>query len=1376
MRSDRYQLALITLGIAATVFFAYFLHRELFPEYRIFQDDYIALEEFRSSYTGEPAPVFKTGVKQIVFEREDKGPAKIDRCISCHVAMQLPHFSPTRIEHDINGNIVRKDDGTPELVPNEDYVWAKLNQKIAGLKDAKVNEQLLSQNESSKVSAREKEAAKLESLTTKEIDGHVIDMTKVLAMHPLIGKETRPFEFHPLEEYGCTSCHSGNGRGLTIEKAHGPVFDGTYEAEYMGPKPEFTERDRANDPRFASVFNDKPGDALLFQTTPILVGNLIESSCVQCHRHSSVAISGLADTAASLASNKKKKTDAIKQGFIDEEQALASLLKIKMLVSAKGLKGTEEQLKKEADDPTTLLIDRSRSSEQLAYLKGQNGRPKEQKDLLISLDAQMISMLGSAVLLAQLEKDSEKASPTVSLIDKFLQSKQNTPEATGSLFAKMKIINLESELLSHIENAQNSLSNSVADENIVAGMASDIDWLTKDFAHGKELFFSQACYACHRIAGTARGGVGPELTNAGETYPWFLKESIVWPQADLRTSTMPNFMLDHVEVEDLMTYLLGQKGPTKAISQIEYKQAIQEWEAGRKTELEKPVPPSKVHDLRFGMTVFATQGCAACHRLEGYVSDVGFSKEKEAKASFEDLLKEKQWFANLFPEEIRGSKLAAVLESHADEIDKRIVDHVREGSILEEIDKNHPEIIESFYSDFRYASRAKDAYYHELMKKAETPEKVKEAALALENWKERVRRVLFMYIQEYGLGRLIGPRPNWSGIYRSDEWLMEHFRNPAAHVPRSIMPVLPFDDTKFYALTYMLDVLGRQNRDRMRTLWNHTGFQPERAYQLFCSQCHGDYMLGNGPVATWIYPIPKNLRNAEFLRNLTRENAINSIKHGVKGTPMAPWGETPSPKPDYDGVPILTSDEIEKLVDWLYSSLPGSTVIRGSEDVPKWNYTPEDVIKELDREGNKLIPKPDEESSQKPPLSKNNRAMKEFTLSKLKSASSINKNAVMYAENDSGTKKTGPDSVNVEVDKIFDTVPNPNKGGEQNLYYIKKKYYTKENIDSGKAFFELNCAACHGREADGTGMRAGIMVDAKPRMLNNLDWIKTRDDLRLLRSIKYGVAGTSMTPWGDLTSSLQRLQLVIFIRTLSEEKEKRDGLAEALYTTFDTDAQKIDVLRIPGYSEIDSVEAQFNKIRQARMIADSTAGENKEAINSAVKLYQQQLELEDQLGEKRAADKLLVDLRKLVIGQKEIYQSIGNDMISLGVDGLLWDQLLKMIALNQSQLTLKDGKLILSDNSKSMAAISELANKMATQMTQQIDRLQQEKIAISGKFSSNANDADLRANNSRIALLTKLKARLLSGIKEDAELKAQVRNIINRMNGSGKARTDGQNQ
>src|SRR5262249_47271889 len=133
------------------------------------------------------------------------------------------------------------------------------------------------------------EALRLRSFKVAHVGDHTFDVTKVLAMHPLIGKETRPFEFHPAQEYGCTSCHNGNGRGLTTMTAHGPVFDGQYEKEFVGPIPHFTEMDPDNDPRFSRIFNGKPGHKLLFQTTPLYIGALIQAKCMQCHLGSSHA-------------------------------------------------------------------------------------------------------------------------------------------------------------------------------------------------------------------------------------------------------------------------------------------------------------------------------------------------------------------------------------------------------------------------------------------------------------------------------------------------------------------------------------------------------------------------------------------------------------------------------------------------------------------------------------------------------------------------------------------------------------------------------------------------------------------------------------------------------------------------------------------------------------------------------------------------------------------------------------------------------------------------------------------------------------------------------------------------------------------------------
>lgn len=821
-----YQWVLILLGAVTCLILGVFFYRELFPEYRIYQNDYITLENFRSTYTHEPPSPFKVGVKQILLEREDKGPPIVDRCISCHVALEIEAYSPTRIVKDANGAIVYDSFGVPLKEENPDYIWKKVE---------------------------ESENLELKSLEVAHVRGHNYDVKKVLAMHPLMGKETRPFEFHPMDEYGCTSCHGGNGNGLVTDRAHGPVFDGDYEAEVHGFVPQFLEKDPENDPPFSRVFNAKPGHRLLFQTNPLYVGALMQAKCMQCHQ----------------------------------------------------------------------------------------------------------------------------SSPDRSL--------------------------------------------------------SDIELLTKDYQRGQALFLSQGCYACHRIAGRSRGGVGPELSASGDGYPWFIKESIVWPQADLPTSTMPNFRLDHAELEALMTYLLGQSSKSKTMSDTERKISLSSWEKGRKLPWELPVSNGEIQNLNYGMTVFAVEGCASCHRLKGYESNVGFKEESD-----------KKWFEALFPESILGSQIVSVIEKNQNQIDARILDNEREGSLLEAIEKQDPGTIEAFYSNFKFAARAKSS----------------------PGWKERVNRVLKMYIQTYGLGRLICPRPNWSGVYRSDQWLMEHFKNPTSHVPRSIMPVFPFDDSKFYALTYTLDQLAEKNREI-------APFEPAKAYQTYCAQCHGMNRQGDGPVSEWIYPIPKNLMRAEFLRSLTKEQAIQSITHGVKGTPMPPWGEVGEGK---DTQPILTKEEIQQLVDWLFSNLPLQSVLPSAKQSPKWNYQADDVMKELQAEGGNLI--------------------------------------------------------------AFDHG------------YIKQEYYTPENIQAGKQFFIENCAPCHGKEGDGSGLRASAMADAKPRMLTNLDWISSKDDLSLLRSIKYGVPGTAMTPWGDLTSVEQRMQLVMFIRSLSKEAKQRRELTDALYKTF----------------------------------------------------------------------------------------------------------------------------------------------------------------------------------------------------------------------------------
>ncbi|MCE5317025.1 MAG: c-type cytochrome [Parachlamydia sp.] len=1319
MLSNIYQYLLIILGVVSTLLFGVFWHRELFPEYKIYQKDYVELEKFRSTYTHEPPPDFAYGIKQIVIERPDKGPPTIDRCTSCHVTLEFSHFSPTKIAYDINGNIELDADGRPRQIPNENYVWGRLDAKIAELTDEKVNAQLKAQGEGSKVKQRLAQAENYKALKTAKVGEYTYDVTKVLSMHPLMGRETRPFEYHPIENYGCVTCHSGNGRGLVTDRAHGPVFDDQYEIEYLGPVPKFTESDPENDPPFSRMFNEKPGDRLLFQTTPILIGGLIEAKCMDCHQQSTQALSGAVEAATLLTDQRQMRFQAVEKAYNDSKQALVALLQIKKKIASQGYEKTLQDLKNRAQDYALPLKERSEYLAQSKFLE--QAKPA---DVSKKLDQQMIELLGSQTLVDQLVET--KGSPEEA-VDLFIAEHQNDPEAKGILFIKATEFNLEQQILRHVKDTETSFSETVNDPNVISAIQSDVDRLTPHFHRGEELYISQACYACHRIAGFARGGVGPELTREGKAYPWFLKESIVWPQADVPTSTMPNFRMDHGEVADLMTFLLAQNGESKAVSSTAYKTRIQQWEAGRRMPWEESITPVQMHDVRFAMKVFATEGCAACHRLEGFESNVGYAIEKE-KHDLNQLYQEREWFKGLVPEMIAGSELVKVIEENADAFDKRIAPDVRKGSILEEIEKEYPGQIETLYTPFKYASRAKNAAWHDQTEK-------------LKAWKERLNHILMVFVQEYGLGRLIGPRPNWSGVFRTDEWLMEHFHNPSAHVPRSIMPVFPFDESKFYALTYMLDVLGQKNRDSVRAVWLNQGFNPEQAFQIHCSQCHGPYLQGNGPVAVWIYPVPKNLRNADFLRNLTKERVITSITHGVKGTPMPPWGEVAKDKAVVDEIPVLNATEIQQLADWIFSALPGAEVIKSPSDVPKWRYTPEDVLKELKEEGSRL--KSGTPAGPQP-----------------SGSNASSKNLIGLLPTGEGyLASLQPAMASSPVDEVFKVVPNPLDGPDPLLYYIKEKYYTEDNLEEGRAFFEVNCAVCHGSEADGSGVRAGAMRDAKPRMLTNLDWINTRDDLRLLRSIKYGVAGTAMQPWGDQTSSLQRLQLVMFIRSLSTERSLRDQMSEALYRAFDHSIRVVDNARIQHYPELATVNQTYTDLQAKRKAFYERAETNSAPSKEAVETYQKELEALSALRKQEQVDQLYQKLTNEIAREKNLYQSLGLQFITQkNYEDV--KPLLALIAANPDRFEIKDGKLTARFEATDEKKNSELTKALAATLQSEIDSLKHQHQIVQGQIGSAERAAEQTRLTNAIGNLEKLRAAVLSDLEEAARSRKKQQQLL----------------
>lgn len=1299
-RGDIYQLLLTGLAVVALFMVGIFVYRELFPEYKEYQNTYVNLEEFRSSLSGEPVPPFKGGIKQIVMAKVDKGPEDIDRCVSCHVALKFEHFSDQKIAYDLNGNMITDEEGHPFLTDNEHYVWKQLEDRIALLTDEGTSEAL-------------SEAEELKKL----LDGpHDYDMKKALSMHPLIGRESRPFEYHSMEDFGCTSCHNGNGNSVVTERAHGPVIDGQYHASHEGHKMVFTELDPDNDPKMATVFNSKPSHGLLFQTTPLFVGPLMQAKCVQCHQSGKEEFKRAVDAVDIVVSRKSRQVDSITQGIKEDTFALLALMETHRYVKERGYQKALESYESSRKNESLTDEEHKQVNSRLAYLTSAYEKlGKDENKLIAHFEKDMTYVLGSEKLVQNLLRFS-KGRNLAQDIEIFLdEHKSDVGSQHGRIFKKMRSLNERYAAKKHAERIQEPLLRAMSESGLESDLATDTDSMLGSYLRGKELYVNSGCYACHRIDGLSRGQVGPDLTKIGRYYPWYIKEAIVWPQSNLKTSTMPNFKFDHEEVEDLVTFLLAQQESDRGESEVQQKIMIKEWEAGKKLAWEKPIAPAELKDTKKSMLVFASEGCASCHRLKGFESAVNY-RIANASASFKGIYRETEWFRDLFPERILGSQIVRAIDSSGAEIDRHIMDDAREKGILEEIEKIHPRLLPSFYSEFKYAMRAKNKHFDNLIELAEDEEtrnwQMKERDLYL----ARVRRVMMMYIQEYGLGRDVAPRLHWSAAYRDTEWLIGHFKKPSAYVAKSIMPPLPFDDSKFYALTYMLQTLAEKNRIYTRELWDNRGFDPELAYEMHCVQCHGEEAHGNGTVAQWIYPVPKNLKDPTFMRNLTRERAIYSIEHGVLGTPMPPWGEVVAGNHE----PVLKHAEVEQLVDWLYLSVPGGRVIRGDEDVPKWQYQPEDVLREMINEGDHL-----------------QGVKKVKPVEILQSGFIPFFGATMHGILDGGEQT---------VSDLFDEVEHAdNVDGK--AYYIKKEFYTAKNLAEGQALFIQNCSHCHGKEAEGSGARSVTMEQAKPRMLTNLPWLKTRDDLRLLRSIKYGVQGTAMTTWGDKTSTLQRIQMLMFIRSLSSERDLRDHLFLSLYQTFGTAEESVEVVRSYEGSALADIKMQYERTISRREELYQGVKEGDSTSHMLSKTYAKELSLLDSLKLREELDGILADLLLEIRKERTIYEEIGLEFISKKMSDALMAKLNRYIEANANRYLIQDKRLVMTGNGNAESDQKKLQEEMLQEMKMTEEAFIQKEHVLSGKIASPERNEELENVSYRLSSVKAARAALLSRLR-----------------------------
>lgn len=116
-----------------------------------------------------------------------------------------------------------------------------------------------------------------------------------------------------------------------------------------------------------------------------------------------------------------------------------------------------------------------------------------------------------------------------------------------------------------------------------------------------------------------------------------------------------------------------------------------------------------------------------------------------------------------------------------------------------------------------------------------------------------------------------------------------------------------------------------------------TAVDGKTIYQERCAFCHGENGDGNGPIAKYLNPRPRDFTSNQFKFRTTasgelplREDVINIVKKGIQGTAMPRWEA------------VLSQAEIEAVVDYVtqnfvpdWGTYEPQVIITGEENPPR---------------------------------------------------------------------------------------------------------------------------------------------------------------------------------------------------------------------------------------------------------------------------------------------------------------------------------------------------------------------------------------------------------------------------------------------------------
>jgi hypothetical protein len=233
-----------------------------------------------------------------------------------------------------------------------------------------------------------------------------------------------------------------------------------------------------------------------------------------------------------------------------------------------------------------------------------------------------------------------------------------------------------------------------------------------------------------------------------------------------------------------------------------------------------------------------------------------------------------------------------------------------------------------------------------------------------------------------------------------------------------------------------------------------------------------------------------------------------------------------------------------------------------------------------------------------------------------------------------------------------------------------------------------------------------------------------------------------MTPWGDLTSSLQRLQLVMFIRTLSQEKDLRDRLDEALFQTYEPEQLIIENARIEGSQDKERLQLVLKDLKEEQIELQRGVSGGKIEPAAASKVYEAILENESKINQLQLKDEEFLRLRVNLKRERDLYYSVGIALIGKNLGDAVFTNYLEMIRLTGKRDELK----------VNVDKIRALRDRIVAFIETKIKELEKRLQAITDQMATRDKKEEVGVIQGDIDGLKKIKGRLITDSEEALRL------------------------